>query len=133
MPRKEPLRKKIASNNSDLGDRKSILDFFHNLFNSNNQTSETLVPDDLLEVIFPAWNKVIVPALVSSFGDVDTLYAIFYRSKNYKNRIIFEVWDPDYFDIKPSEVFEFDVNSEICVQLPINRTNAKVFSLNNWY
>ncbi|TAD92913.1 MAG: hypothetical protein EAZ98_24615, partial [Oscillatoriales cyanobacterium] len=71
------------------------------------------------------------------FGLVETLYVIFYLGKN-QDEIIMEIWDHNYFDAKPSQVFVFELDAETVLELKSvlklteNRSQAKKYALNNW-
>lgn len=134
MPRKNPFRKKNAPpSDNHRKSQKRREPFLSQLFSSTSRASEALIPEDLLEAISPVWETTIVPTLISEFGKVPTLYAIWYAPDTPENEVIFELWDPNYVDSKPSEVFRLKGKSNITKKLPRSRSEAKVITLNNWY
>jgi hypothetical protein len=124
--------------NTSSGDRrrskqKPVEHFLRNLFSSTDSSSGVSIEEDLLEVILPVWDRTIVPALHSEFGNVATLYAIFYAPDVPEAEIILEVWDPRYVDRKPAQLFRFRGMSDVAMQLPRSRAEAEVLRLENWH
>lgn len=133
MPRINPFRKKNVESNDAGGDRKKQnRSFLQKLFFSKSQPSEVLIVEALIEKVSPIWDTVIIPLLVTKFGKGSTLYAIFYAPNSRKNKVILEIWDPNYVDTKPSEVFELEGMHDVIEQLPTNRTKAQILTLENW-
>ncbi|MEK0180173.1 MAG: hypothetical protein EAZ78_15475 [Oscillatoriales cyanobacterium] len=104
----------------------------------NNDKISDILPEVFLEKILkPKWETTIMPSLIAKFGLVETLYVIFYLGKN-QDEIIMEIWDHNYFDAKPSQVFVFELDAETVLELKSvlklteNRSQAKKYALNNW-
>lgn len=104
----------------------------------NNDKISDILPEVFLEKILkPKWETTIMPSLIAEFGLVETLYVIFYLGKN-QDEIIMEIWDCNYFDAKPSQVFVFELDAETVLELKSvlklteNRSQAKKYALNNW-
>lgn len=104
----------------------------------NNDKISDILPEVFLEKILkPKWETTIMPSLIAEFGLVETLYVIFYLGKN-QDEIIMEIWDRNYFDAKPSQVFVFELDAETVLELKSvlklteNRSQAKKYALNNW-
>jgi len=132
MPRQDPQRKKIADQWYSDNERQTFqtktnrgIGFLRRLF------GEALA-QGILDKLEPIWNSAIQPALIKKFGGATTLYAIFYAGKS-SDEMIIEVWDPNYINIKPSEVFNLrGMPSEEIKYLPKAREQADCFSLQNW-
>lgn len=82
------------------------------------------------------WETVIVAALIAAFGLVATLYVIFYAGAVLGETIV-EIWDPRYYDSKPSQVFIVEQAPTLGKglqdsPLPTNRAAAKKLTLENW-
>lgn len=104
----------------------------------NKDKISDILPEVFLEKILkPNWETTIIPSLIAKFGLVETLYVIFYLGKN-QDEIIMEIWDCNYFDAKPSQVFVFELDAETVLELKSvlklteNRSQAKKYALNNW-
>ncbi|MEZ2226831.1 hypothetical protein [Microcoleus sp.] len=104
----------------------------------NKDKISDILPEVFLEKILkPNWETTIIPSLIAEFGLVETLYVIFYLGKN-QDEIIMEIWDRNYFDAKPSQVFVFELDAETVLELKSvlklteNRSQAKKYALNNW-
>lgn len=133
MPRINPFRKKNTSSNDSFRDgKKQSRSFLQELFFPRNKPSESSVAEALIEQVSPIWETVIVPILITSFGTGSTLYAIFYAPNSRKNKVILEIWDPNYVETKPSEVFKLEGIQDIVKQLPNTREKAQVLTLKNW-
>jgi hypothetical protein len=134
MPRMDPLRKKNIPPNQYRRDRQEPVAYFlRRLFFPASEPSESSITEELLETLSPIWDKNVAPTLLSAFGDVTTLYAIFYAPDTPEREVILEVWDPIYVDSKPSEVFRFKGIPNVAARLPSSRSEAKVITLENWY
>lgn len=92
--------------------------------------------DGLMSVLKRLWDTVIVTSLIAAFGFVTTLYVIFYAGY-FLGETIMEIWDPNYYSSKPSEVYDlgpaptFSPASQDS-PLPTNRSQAKILKLQNW-
>ncbi len=69
-------------------------------------------------------------ALIAAFGYVESLYVIFYAGA-ILGETIMEIWDPQYLDSKPSQVFILKQAGKV-VPLPEQRSETKVLVLENW-
>jgi hypothetical protein len=87
--------------------------------------------DALVWALQRLWETVIAVALIAAFGFVATLYVIFYAGAALGETIM-EVWDPNYYDSKPSEVFILEQAPQDS-PLPENRSEAKRLKLQNYY
>jgi hypothetical protein len=76
------------------------------------------------------WETVIVGVLIAAFGLVATLYVIFYAGA-ILGETIMEIWDPRYYNTKPSQVFTLEQAPQGS-PLPTNRSEAKTLKLDNW-
>ncbi|OCQ91402.1 hypothetical protein BCD67_23600 [Oscillatoriales cyanobacterium USR001] len=76
------------------------------------------------------WETVVVGVLIAAFGLVATLYVIFYAGA-ILGETIMEIWDPRYYNTKPSQVFTLGQAPQNS-PLPINRSEAKTLTLENW-
>ncbi len=93
--------------------------------------------DALVWALQRLWKTVIVGVLIAAFGFVDTLYVIFYAGAALGETIM-EVWDPNYYSSKPSEVFVVEKAPTFSPvyqdsPLPKNRSEAKRLKLQNYY
>ena len=86
--------------------------------------------DALVLTLQRLWETVIVGALIAAFGLVATLYVIFYAGA-VLGEIIMEIWDPNYYSSKPSEVFILEEAPKDS-PLPDKRSDAKRLKLKNW-
>lgn len=133
MPRMNPFRKKnVESNDVSKNSKEHNRSFLQTLFFQESQSSEVLIAEALIERISLIWETEIVPALVTKFGIGSTLYAIFYALNFCKDKAILEIWDPNYVNTKPSEVFELEGMQDVPEQLSTNRTKAQILILKNW-
>jgi hypothetical protein len=92
--------------------------------------------DGLMSVLERVWYTVVVGVLIAAFGAFATLYVIFYAGY-FLGETIMEIWDPNYYSSKPSEVFncgQAPTFSPVYQDspLPTNRSQAKVLKLQNW-
>ena len=131
MPRMDPLRKKSSSMRRQRDPQESIAQFLRNLLFPISSFEPSTV-DRLLEAISPTWDTVIAPSLLSEFGNLATLHAIFYLASN-TDEVILEVWDPSCVETKPSEVFKLAGVPDTAKRLPSSRSKAKILTLENWY
>ena len=135
------------TNNQPTRQSHNIIDcisqFIQNLFsqsNKNNSTSPenqtdslTEIPEFLRTVLIATWDSTIAPILTTEFGsETEVLYIIFYQGNN-ESEVIMEVWDPNCFDTKPSQVFTLECSiPEKTESLAKNRSEAKRLKLQNW-
>lgn len=92
--------------------------------------------DALVWALQKVWETVIVAALIAAFGLVATLYVIFYAGA-VLGETIMEIWDPRYYNTKPSEVFVVEQAPTFGKglqdsPLPTNRSAAQKIKLQNW-
>ena len=86
----------------------------------------------MVEKLEPIWEQEIEPVLISEFGRRSTLYVIFYIGKK-QDEIIMEIWDPNYIDVKPSQVFSIEGVPEYASRhFPRNRSQAEIGVLEDW-
>lgn len=91
-----------------------------------------LFPEIVLEKLEPIWEREIEPILIEEFGRQSTLYIIFYLSKK-RDEIIMEIWDPNYVNTKPSQVFMIQgVPGAALKYFPKNRSQAEIGILQDW-
>lgn len=84
----------------------------------------------LILAIQAVWYTAIASILISAFGASVVLYAIFLAGA-IAGETLMEVWDPRYYDSKPSQVFsvrQAPQNSP----LPTQRSESQVIVLENW-
>ncbi|MGK7927022.1 MAG: hypothetical protein AB4290_17565, partial [Spirulina sp.] len=116
MPRfnpKNPKRDKVSEVQDtfegirDDSNSKKLKRFnvFTNLWRKQHKNLDVL-PEIILEKLEENWHPEIEPTLIEKFGRDSTLYVIFYH-KN-KSNIIMEIWDPNYVNQKPSQVFSLE-------------------------
>ena len=86
--------------------------------------------ESLMWALQKLWETVVATALVLAFGAVAVLYTIFYAGA-VLGETIMEVWDPSYYDSKPSEVFKLQQAPQNS-PLPTSRNEAKILTLENW-
>lgn len=120
-----------------------IIQFIQGLFSQSNQNNSTSlkkqtdslteIPEFLRTVLVASWDNAIAPVLTAEFGsETDVLYIIFYQGEN-ESEVIMEVWDPNYFETKPSQVFALECNiAENTESIAKNRSEAKRLKLQNW-
>lgn len=138
MPRSQPPQNKKLDNwYSDDESRKLPrensrgIDVLRRLL-GGTRLSTTSLSESIFGKLTPIWDSAIEPALIKKFGGATTLYIIFYAG-NYPGEIIMEIWDPQYINIKPSEVFQLKgIRDEEIRHLPRQREQAEVISLKNW-
>lgn len=86
----------------------------------------------ILEKLDSIWEREIESVLVSEFGRGSTLYVIFYLSRK-QDEIIMEIWDPNYVNVKPSQVFGIEGVPEYAARhFPKNRSQAEIGILSDW-
>jgi len=73
-------------------------------FFKTRRVNSVIFPETILGKLEPIWDKDIEPVLVAEFGCRSTLHIIFYLGKR-QDEIIMEIWDPNYVNTKPSQVF----------------------------
>lgn len=133
MPRLDPFkRKKDNSRPSENYQELPITSFLHNLFSHHSREVESTVLNELTDAISSEWDGSIAPTLLMRFGRVPRLYVIFYADSHLDD-VILEVWDPNYVDTKPSEVFRLRGLPKVAKQLPAIRSRATINTLENWY
>lgn len=94
--------------------------------------NDAIFPEIILEKLDPIWEREIEPVLDSQFGRRSTLYIIFYLGKK-REEIIMEIWDPNYVDVKPSQVFSIEGVPEYATRhFPRNRSQAEISILEDW-
>jgi hypothetical protein len=84
----------------------------------------------LFTVLQKLWEAVVVGALIAAFGFVSILHVIFYTGLALSETIM-EIWDPRYFNGKPSQVFKVKLapqNSPLATQ----RSEAIPLQLEDW-
>lgn len=86
--------------------------------------------DGLMSVLKRLWDSVVVTALIAAFGFVATLYVIFYAGA-VLGETIMEIWDPNYYSSKPSQVFKVKQAPQN-TPLPTKRSEAKTLELEDW-
>lgn len=86
--------------------------------------------DALIWGLQELWDAVVVGILLAAFGYVTTLYVIFYAGVALGETIM-EVWDPNYYSSKPSQVFKVEQAPQSS-PLPTSRSEAKILTLKNW-
>jgi hypothetical protein len=74
------------------------------------------------------WETAVATVLIAAFGVVATLYVIFYAGA-VLGETIMEIWDPKYYNSKPSQVFR--IKEAPPTQLPTKRSEAKILELEN--
>jgi hypothetical protein len=96
------------------------------------QKNSAMSPEIVLEKLDPIWEREIEPVLVSEFGRRSTLYVIFYLGRK-QDEIIMEIWDPNYIDVKPSQVFRIEkVPGSVTRNFPRDRSQAEIGVLEDW-
>ena len=110
--------------------------FFHFLANLFDAMIEWLGEEvtsflqKLIDKLQSIWETQIRTALLTAFGDTSVLYIIFYAGEAIGETIM-EIWDPRYYDSKPSQVFQLK-QYPIDNPLPKRRQDARVLMLENW-
>jgi len=113
------------------GNRRSGFGIFTEMFR-RQQKNSAMFPEIVLEKLEPIWEQEIEPVLISEFGRRSTLYVIFYIGKK-QDEIIMEIWDPNYIDVKPSQVFSIEGVPEYATRhFPRNRSQAEIGVLEDW-
>lgn len=144
MPRfdpKHPQQNKVSEFQDSVRDvsnnKNKSLNVFTDMFKRQEKHS-VMPPESVLEKLALIWEKEIEPVLISEFGRCSTLYVIFYLGRK-QDEIIMEIWHPEYYDTKPSQVFilellDIKTRHELknTLKLTEDRAKAKKFSLNNW-
>lgn len=87
----------------------------------------TVFIEELILALKNIWELAVETALLAAFGAVSVLYVIFYAAAS-SAKTIMEVWDPNYFDSKPSEIFVVDKAPQDS-PLPTHRNKAKILKL----
>ncbi|WP_143046498.1 CHAT domain-containing protein [Trichormus sp. NMC-1] len=83
----------------------------------------------LIDNLQLVWQS-ISSTLLIAFGNVPVLYGIFY-AESMQGETLMEIWDPAYYDSKPSQVFsvrQYPIDNP----LPTRRSDARVLMLENW-
>ncbi|UXE63240.1 MAG: hypothetical protein KA717_11630 [Woronichinia naegeliana WA131] len=135
------------TNNQSTRQSHNIIDcisqFIQNLFSQSNKNystspenqtdSLTEIPAFLRTALITIWDSNIAPILTTEFGsETEVLYVIFYQGDNESGAIM-EIWDPNYVETKPSQVFALECGiSENTETLAKNRSEAKRLKLQNW-
>lgn len=137
MPKFEPKRDKASEFLDSAEDitiytnRRRGFGVFTEMFRIQQKNS-VIFPEIILEKLEPIWEQEIEPILVSQFGRGSTLYVIFYLGKK-REEIIMEIWDPNYIDVKPSQVFSIEGVPEYATRhFPRNRSQAEIGVLEDW-
>ncbi|OCQ91404.1 hypothetical protein BCD67_23610 [Oscillatoriales cyanobacterium USR001] len=136
MPRFEPKRDKTSEfldsvDATVYANKSRGFGVFTEMFRRQQKNSATF-PEIILEKLEPIWERQIEPVLVSQFGRGSILYVIFYLGKN-QDEIIMEIWDPNYIDAKPSQVFSIEgVPGYAVKHFPRNRSQAEIGVLEDW-
>ena len=87
--------------------------------------------DIFLQQLTPFWDRAIEPTLIREFGQGSTLYCIFYRDRD-PSQVNLEIWDPNYVEQKPSQVFKLQGFPPKAIQnLPNHREQAEILILQN--
>lgn len=84
----------------------------------------------LILAIQAVWYTVIASILISAFGAGVVLYAIFLAGA-IASETLMEVWDPRYYDSKPSQVFSIRQAPQNS-PLPTQRSDSQIIVLENW-
>jgi len=84
----------------------------------------------LVTAIQAVWYAAIASVLVSAFGAGVVLYAIFIAGA-VAGQTLMEVWDPRYYNTKPSQVFSI-TQAPGNSPLPTQRSSAQKVALKNW-
>jgi hypothetical protein len=140
MPRVDPIppKRDNVSNFQDSADndaahtskRRGFVRFSEIV--RRQQRNSKAFPEFILEKLEPIWEEEIEPILISEFGRRSTLYIIFYL-KQVQDQVVMEIWDPNYTETKPSQVFRIDnVPKSITNYLPVNRSQAEIGILTDW-
>jgi len=87
--------------------------------------------EELILSLQEIWEAAVATVLVAAFGYVSTLYVIFYPCY-MTGETIMEIWDPNYYDSKPSQIFKLKQAPQNS-PLPKRRSEAKVLTLENWH
>lgn len=85
--------------------------------------------EELIWALQKIWNTLIAATLLAAFGASAILHVIFYAGAAL-GQTIMEVWDPEYYDSKASEVFIIRQAPQDS-PLPTKRREAKVLTLEN--
>lgn len=140
MPRFDPIPPKpdnvssfqdsADSDSAHSSERRGFVRFSETV--RRKKRNSTVFSEFILEKLEPIWEKEIEPVLISEFGRRSTLYVIFYL-KQEQNQVLMEIWDPNYVETKPSQVFIIDnVSKSITKHLPVNRSQAEIEILTDW-
>lgn len=148
MPRFDPINPKKQQRNQQSEWRDSSQDVnpdservysnsrrgfsaFTQMFIRQHQ-NDAMSPEIILEKLEPIWEGSIEPILITQFGIGSTLYVIFYIGTR-KGEIVMEIWDPNYVDVKPAQVFNIEGVPEYATRyFPRNRAQAKIGILAGW-
>jgi len=110
-------------------------EFFHFLANLFNDLIEWLGKEvtrflqKLVDKLQSIWATQVRTTLRTNFGDTSVLYVIFYAGEAIGETFM-EIWDPRYYDSKPSQVFRLKTDL-VDNPLPKCRQDARVLSLEN--
>jgi hypothetical protein len=148
MPRFNPFNPKKPKRNQqsefidssqDFNDREGVYNENRRSFSaftkmfSRQHKNDAMSPEIILEKLDPIWEDSIEPVLMKEFGRGSTLYVIFYRGRK-SDRIIMEIWDPNYLDVKASQVFHIDGVPESATRyFPTNRSQAEIGILADYW
>lgn len=138
MPRfdpRNPKQNKVSEFQDSVQDvssnKRKGFGVFTKMFRRQQKNSATF-PEIVLEKLEPIWETQIEPILVSQFGRGSILYVIFYLGRK-QDEIIMEIWDPNYIDVKPSQVFRIEGVPEYATRhFPRNRSQAEIGVLEDW-
>jgi hypothetical protein len=140
MPRVDPIppKRDNVSNFQDSADNDAVyiskrrfLVRLREIF-GRQQRNSTVFPEIILEKLEPIWEEEIEPVLILEFGRYSTLHIVFYV-KQGQDQVVMEIWDPNYIETKPSQVFRIDnVPKSITRDLPKNRSQAEISVLSDW-
>lgn len=83
----------------------------------------------LVSALEAIWQTVVVGVLIAAFGFSATLYVIFYAGF-LAGQTIMEIWDPRYYNSKPSEQFVLEKAPQSS-PLPTQRNKARVVAMKN--
>lgn len=139
MPRIDPLkpkRNKAAAFPNSAGSQNrsnSRTQWWSHLIEGFKNQPNPSEYEVLFQKLAPIWEKAIEPTLILEFGQGSTLYCIFYRDRHSSQEMIMEIWDPNYVEQKPSQVFKLGGFSPEAIQdFPNYREQAEILTLQNY-
>lgn len=145
MPRFDPKKQKQDKTSEFIDNAEDVNTYSKKVYGENRksfgvftemfirqQRNSKMSPEIILEKLEPLWERSIEPVLIKEFGCRSTLYVIFYRGR-HPDKIIMEIWDPNYVDVKPSQVFSIEgVPESATTYFPNTRSQAEIGILTDW-